>query len=134
YEALEGAQIDHAAVAARGRAAGAALGERPRETVAALADRVLALIAHTADDATLTVAGGKGATLAAYLPTRTFELTVHTLDLLGALGQDAPRELSAPVASCLELVGQIAGRRPDASKVLLALTGRGRLPPGFSVI
>ena len=134
YQALEAARIDHGAVAERGRAAGAALGEHPAAVVRALGDRVLTLVARSPDGATLTVAGGKGATLSAYLPTRTFELTVHTLDLLGALGRNPPGELAAPVAACLELVGQLAGGRPGASTVLLALTGRRPLPAGFSVI
>lgn len=134
FRALEAAQIDHGAVAERGRAAGAALGEHPAEVVRALGDRVLTLVARAPDSATLTVAGGKGATLPAYLPTRTFELTVHTLDLLDALGRDPPGELAAPIAACLGLVGQLAGGRPGAATVLLALTGRRPLPAGFSVI
>ncbi|MDQ1442836.1 MAG: hypothetical protein QOG97_3064, partial [Acidimicrobiaceae bacterium] len=77
--------------------------------------------------------------------TRTFELTVHTLDLVSALGVEAPPVLDAPVAACLELAvaaaaagrGTSSGEAGGASSggaVLLALTGRRGLPPGFSVV
>src|SRR5829696_5147257 len=61
------------AVAARGRDAGAALGDDPAAAVAQLAARVLALV-DTTDGTELvsTIAGGMR--LADYLPTRTFEL------------------------------------------------------------
>ncbi|MDQ1356307.1 MAG: hypothetical protein QOG44_680, partial [Acidimicrobiaceae bacterium] len=76
-------------------------------------------------------------TFMAYLPTRTFELTVHTLDLVCALGVEAPPVLDAPVAACLELAVAAAAAGRGASSggaVLLALTGRRGLPPGFSVV
>jgi uncharacterized protein (TIGR03083 family) len=130
--ALRGPLVQPAAIAQRGREAGAALGDDPLATVQDLAGRVGALVAATADDATLTTALG-GATLLAYLPTRTFELTVHTLDLVGALGLVAPDVLAAPVAACLELA-VAAASPPDGAMLLLAVTGRRPLPPGFSVV
>jgi hypothetical protein len=69
-----------------------------------------------------------------YLPTRTFELTVHTLDLVGALGVAAPPVLDEPVAACLELAAAAAARGASGAAVLLALAGRRGLPPGFSVV
>ena len=73
-----------------------------------------------------------------YLPTRTFELTVHTLDLVAALGGsvEVPAGLAGPIAACLSLAAAVAGARPgpDAGQLLLALTGRRGLPAGFSVI
>ena len=132
--AIGGPLVDPAAVAARGREAGAALGEHPLAAVQALAVRVLSRVDATPDDATLTLGGGRGITLLTYLPTRTLELTVHTLDLASALGLDPPDGLAVPVAACLELVARAAGANPDAPAVLLALTGRRGLPEHFSVL
>jgi hypothetical protein len=134
--ALRGARLQSAAIIQRGRDAGTALGEHPAAAVRDLATRVTALVAATPDDATLTTVLG-GATLLAYLPTRTFELTVHTLDLVGALGLDAPDVLAVPVAACLQLAAAAVASGSDAgagAAVLLALTGRGPLPPGFSIV
>jgi uncharacterized protein (TIGR03083 family) len=141
---LSDPSLDHASVAWRGRAAGEALGSSPAAAVRELAARATALVAATPDEATLTTAFG-GTTFMAYLPTRTFELTVHTLDLVSALGVEAPPVLDAPVAACLELAvaaaaagrGTSSGEAGGASSggaVLLALTGRRGLPPGFSVV
>lgn len=140
-EYLQGARqmtaADPAAIAQRGRDAGAALGADPearRAMVQALAERVVALVAATPDDAPVAMPFG-GALLIAYLPTRTFELTVHTLDLLAALGNRAvPEGLAEPVAACLQLAVAAAGHGSGAAPLLLALTGRRALAPGFSVI
>jgi Mycothiol maleylpyruvate isomerase N-terminal domain len=131
--ALRGSSLDATAVAERGREAGAALGEDPTAAVRTLAARVLALVDATPDDAPLPTAFG-GATLAAYLPTRTFELAVHTLDLVAAVELDPPAGLAAPVAASLALAAGAAGEGNDAGLVLLALTGRRGLPPGFSIV
>ena len=132
--AARGPFVDPAAIARRGREAGAALGDNPLAAVGDLATRVTALVATTPDDATLTIASGRGMTLIAYLPTRTLELTVHTLDLAEAVHLDPPAVLAAPVMASVELVASAAGRGPDASAVLLALAGRRGLPEGFSVV
>src|SRR3954469_25042557 len=76
---------DPDAVAERGRQAGAALGDDPHATVAALVERGLALVDRTPDDALVT-SPVSTSTLLTYLPTRTFELAVHTLDLTAATG------------------------------------------------
>lgn len=131
--AMRSSTMDPSAVADRGREAGAALGEDPATAVRALADRVLELVDATPDDAPLPTAFG-GATLSAYLPTRTFELAVHTLDLVAAVGLDPPARLAAPVAASLALAAGAAGEGDDAGLVLLALTGRRGLPPGFSIV
>ncbi len=75
---------DPAAVAQRGRDAGAALGDDPPCTVEAIAHRVLDRVRSAHEDALLTTPVG-GMRLIDYLPTRTFELTVHTCDLAVAL-------------------------------------------------
>jgi uncharacterized protein (TIGR03083 family) len=131
--AIQGPLVDPAAVAARGREAGHALGDDPLAAVRILATRVLALVAATADDALVGMALG-GATLHTYLPTRTFELTVHTLDLVNAIGTDVPPTLGGPIAACLSLLASVAGARPEGATLLLALTGRRSLPGGFSLV
>ncbi|PON15866.1 hypothetical protein C2W62_21525 [Candidatus Entotheonella serta] len=111
------ALADPAAVAARGREAGQALGDDPATTVRETAERVLAGVGAAADDASLTTPVG-GMRLIDYLPTRVLELTVHTLDIAAAI--------STPVT--------LAASRPDrVAPLLLAATGRQALPPGYSV-
>jgi uncharacterized protein (TIGR03083 family) len=121
-----------AAVAERGREAGRALGEDPVAAVADLEERVQAKVASATDDAFVaTVAGGMR--LIDYLPTRTFELVVHTADLTSALGiAAAPPSVAA--ASALRLAADLALERESAVDVLLALTGRRPLPDGFSIV
>ncbi len=133
-QAVRSAGLDSEAIAARGRAAGVALGEDPRAAIAELATRVLAMVAATPDEAPVRTYAGV-AQLGTYLPTRTFELTVHTLDLATALGQDPPAILQEPIAACLALAVAVAGAGGVSGAVLLqALTGRRALPPGFSII
>ena len=120
------------AVTARGRDAGAALGSDAAAAVAEIARRVLPLVeARDGTELLTTIAGGMR--LADYLPTRTFELTVHTADLATALG--APLDVPAPAASqALRLVADLAASGGVAGRLLLALTGRTGLPVGFSVL
>ena len=71
-------------------------------------------------------------TLAAYLPSRVAELTIHGLDIVRANGS----ELAAPGARCPAEPAVPGGRvvkRGDGELLLLALSGRAELPPGFSV-
>ena len=133
FEATAAGLADPAAVAARGRQAGATLGDDPPDAVRGIADRVLALLDQAEDDAVVATPAGT-MTLAGYLPTRSFELVVHGLDLAAALHVAPPGLLAEPVASCLQLAAALAGRRPDSAQVLLALTGRQVLPAGFSVV
>ncbi|MGY1620412.1 maleylpyruvate isomerase N-terminal domain-containing protein [Geodermatophilus sp. SYSU D00691] len=120
------------AVAERGRDAGAALGEDPAAAVAAIADRVLPLVgARDGGELLTTVAGGMR--LADYLPTRTFELVVHTCDLAVALGE-APVVPPTAAAQALGLVADLAAADGTAGPLLLAATGRTGLPAGFSVL
>ncbi len=74
------------AVAARGREAGMALESDPAAAVAEIAARVLRLL-DTEDGTALVTAIVAGMRLRDYLPTRTFELAVHTADLAAALGE-----------------------------------------------
>jgi uncharacterized protein (TIGR03083 family) len=131
--AARGPLVNSAEVAQRGRDAGLALGDDPVGAVRNLVSRVTALVAASPDDAPVTTRLGC-ASLLAYLPTRTFELTVHGLDLVAALGADRPAVFDAPIIASIELAAATAARGSDAAAVLLALTGRRGLPAGFSVI
>jgi uncharacterized protein (TIGR03083 family) len=119
-------------VAERGRQAGAAMGEDPVGFLAALAARVHTLVEETADDAFVaTIAGGMR--LIDYLPTRTFELVVHTGDLASALdvATDPPVEAAD---SALQLAALLTREKGATVDVLLALTGRRPLPAGFTLV
>jgi uncharacterized protein (TIGR03083 family) len=120
-----------AAVAARGRDAGQALGADPAAAVAEIAERVLLLVdTRGGTELVTTIAGGMR--LADYLPTRTFELVVHTADLATALG--APPEVpAAPAEQALRLVTDLAVADGRAGSLLLVATGRPG-PAGFSVL
>jgi uncharacterized protein (TIGR03083 family) len=126
------ATADHGAIAERGRQAGAALGDDPAGAVRALTERVVARVQRAADtDLVGTSAGGM--TLIAYLPTRVFELAIHTLDLAAALGVAASLP-DATAAVTLDLVAALARRRGRDTELLLAATGRGALPTGYTVL
>ena len=79
------------------------------------------------------VIGGRGIRLFTYLPTRTFELAVHGLDIAGAVGIsfELPDDV---LAEAVMLAGRIAAAAGHGETVLLALTGRTALPPSFSVV
>ena len=119
-------------VAARGRDAGAALGPDPAAAVAEVAARVVPLVdARDGTELVTTIAGGMR--LGDYLPTRTFELAVHTADLARALGVplDVP---GTAAAQALQVVADLAVSAGLAGPLLLAATGRPGLPAGFSVL
>ena len=121
-----------AAVTERGRQAGRGLGADPVGFLLALDTRVQGKVAAAADDAYVETAAG-GMRLIDYLPTRTFELVVHTADLAAALDVvTAPPPAAA--TSALQLAAGLAAERGAAVDVLLALTGRRPLPPGFSLL
>jgi hypothetical protein len=68
-----------------------------------------------------------------YLPTRIFELTIHSLDLAAALGRpDQPPETALAVT--LELASGLAIRQSRAGELLLAITGRQALAAGYSIL
>jgi hypothetical protein len=93
---------------------------------------VVPLIESTGPAGLLTTLAG-GMRLDDYLPTRTFELAVHTGDLATALG--LPLEVPASAATqALRLVSELAVRSGQAGPLLLAATGRTGLPRGYSVL
>jgi Mycothiol maleylpyruvate isomerase N-terminal domain len=124
---------DPAAIAQRGRDAGAALGADPVAAVAGLVTRVVDRVQGLDGSDTLTCPLG-GIRLADYLPTRTFELTVHTLDLAKCLGGSVePPALST--AATWALLGDLMAENAEMPGVVIpALLGRGPLPDSFSVL
>jgi Mycothiol maleylpyruvate isomerase N-terminal domain len=117
----------HAAVADRGRRAGALLIDPVGETEAT-SQRVLALVASTADDDVVETMSGQMMFIE-YLATRAAELGLHTLDLQRATGQT----LALLPATSSMIVGLMAGLA-DPIALLSALTGRGTLPSDYSVL
>jgi uncharacterized protein (TIGR03083 family) len=116
----------------RGRQAGRDLGDDPGATVDELVSRVFDELAD-AGDPLITVIGGAGIRLHTYLPTRTFELAVHGLDIARAVGISLV--LPADVlAEATGLAARIAVLEGHGETVLLALTGRAELPPSFSIV
>nr|WP_090342730.1 maleylpyruvate isomerase N-terminal domain-containing protein [Mycolicibacterium malmesburyense]CRL73316.1 hypothetical protein CPGR_02674 [Mycolicibacterium malmesburyense] len=123
--------MDPADVAERGRQAGRDLGDDPAAAVADLVARALARL-EAVGDPLIRVIGGLGIRLRTYLPTRTFELAVHSLDIARALGVSLT--LPPPVLEeALVLAARIAAEQ-EGERVLVALTGRDGLPPSFSIV
>jgi len=120
------------AVTERGRQAGRDLGSDPAATVDHLVVRALDDL-DAVDDPLIAVIGGLGIRLSAYLPTRTFEMAVHGLDIARATGVDfaVPEEVLVETAVLATRVGVALGQ---GATVLSALTGRTALPTAFSVV
>jgi uncharacterized protein (TIGR03083 family) len=116
----------------RGRQAGRDLGDDPAATVDGLVSRVLGELSE-AGDPLITVIGGAGIRLCMYLPTRTFELAVHALDIARAIGISfaLPADVLADATGLASRIGVAEGH---GETVLLALTGRAELPPAFSIV
>ena len=112
--------------------AGRDLGADPAAAIDHLLARVLDEL-DGVDDPLIEVIGGLGIRLSSYLPTRTFELAVHGIDIARAVGvdRDPPQEVLADAAALAARIGVALGQGPA---VLLGLTGRTDLPPGFSVV
>jgi uncharacterized protein (TIGR03083 family) len=119
------------AVVERGRAAGVALGDQPAQAVADLVEQALERLRDQEDVLVSTPVGGM--LLSQYLPTRTFELAVHSLDIAAAIG--VVLELDPLVlAEAVVTAADTAARLGQGVPVLLALTGRTPLPDAFSVV
>jgi Mycothiol maleylpyruvate isomerase N-terminal domain len=122
-----------AIVAARGHDAGTALGTDPAGAVRQIAARVLRLV-DTADGTELVTTIVGGMRLTDYLPTRTFELAVHTADLAIALGESPDDVPATAAAQALRIVSDLTVADNHAGTLLLAITGRRDLPTNFSVL
>lgn len=121
------------AIHQRGIEAGVWLGQDPVATLReAREEAEMALDLLEGEDAVVETAAG-GMRVSDYLPTRTFELTVHCLDIAEATGLDFAPPAEA-LADTLALAGASAMRLGLGVDLLLALTGRRPLPPGTSVV
>ena len=121
---------DPTQIDARAVQAGLALGERPLDALREQQARAAAAL-DTEDRTIQTIAGGMR--LSDYLPPRIFELGLHSIDLARAIG--VPEALPSDVAnSILTLSVDVARRRGDSQALLCALTGRGALTPGYSIV
>ena len=132
YALLRGYAAGSPDIVERGREAGRVLGADPSAKVTERLHQVLTDL-DGAGDPLIAVIGGLGIRLSNYLPTRVFELTVHSLDIARATGIDfAPPEQALEAATVL--AAHISALTGQAAAVLTALTGRGALPAGFSVV
>lgn len=133
-EPADGPYFRPEAIAARGREAVADLGEDPAAAVAAAAAAAIALIERTDPEATV---GSpiRTMTLRQYVPSRTAELTIHALDIARAVGAADLTPPPAALRESLAFTAALSARRSPESgtAVLLALSGRGTLPDGYSV-
>jgi hypothetical protein len=120
------------AIVERGRQAGRDLGQDPTAKVDDLVDQVMTEL-QTAGDPLIAVIGGLGLRLHTYLPTRTFELAVHGLDIARATGLsfDPPAEVLEEATVLAARIAVLTGR---GDQLLMASTGRTSLPPAFSVV
>ena len=123
------------AVAERGRQAGLDLGADPQAAIAQLEQTAREALAAIASDARVATPYAR-LPLHPYLPTKLFQLVVHTLDICRAADIQAPPP-AGPLARALGIALELAGRNPDRARqatLLHALTGRSGLPDGFSVL
>jgi uncharacterized protein (TIGR03083 family) len=120
-------------VSERGRKAGRDLGPDPVAAIDELLRTVLAELDEVDDDPLIAVFGGMGMRLSSYLPTRTFELAVHMLDIVAATGIPLalPHDVLEEATVLTARVGVALG---SGESVLLSLTGRAELPAGFSIV
>ena len=119
-------------VAEHGRAAGLEIIDDPRMMVRGFAMYVKNKLEELSGDFILGSPFG-GIRLIDYLPTRTVELIIHTMDLAKSVGvvSDPPE---AGMEATIDIIGQMALSRGYASDLILSVTGRGQLPAGFSVL
>ena len=99
------------AIVERGRQAGRDLGADPASAIDHLLARVLDEL-DGVDDPLIEVIGGLGIRLSSYLPTRTFELAVHGIDIARAVGvdRDPPQEVLADAAALAARIGVALGQ------------------------
>jgi hypothetical protein len=126
YAAAVAASTDDA------REAGRWLGDEAADRVSDLAGKATSALAAVRDhDIVATPVGGMA--VCDWIPTRTFELVVHGLDIAAAGGVSFAIAAEAE-AEALVLAARIASATGDGTQVLRALTGRARLPENFSVV
>lgn len=132
FSAIWAGSFDAQAVTERGRQAGRDLGDDPASRFHTLVEEAVRVAEATDPDLVVhTIVGGMR--VAAYLPTRTFELCVHGLDIAAATS--IPLELPPQAIEEASALGAVsAAQRGLGTDLLLAMTGRRGLPTGFSVV
>ncbi len=114
----------------RGVEAGELLGDDPAGAVRLLLDAVTDDLATADPDQVITTYAG-GMRLRDYLPTRSFELVVHCLDIAAAV----PIRWTPPPAALAEAIAiatEVAVRRGEGTVLLRLVTGRE--PGGLSIV
>jgi hypothetical protein len=117
-------------VVRRGVEAGELLGDDPAGAVRLLLDAVIGDLAEADPEQVLTTYAG-GMRLRDYLPTRSFELVVHGLDIATVV----PIRWTPPAAALAEAVAiatEVAVRRGEGTLLLRLVTGRE--PGGLSIV
>jgi hypothetical protein len=114
------------------RETGEGLGDDPAAVIGDLVGQATQALAAAEDDAVVLTAGG-GMRVRDWLPTRTFELVVHGMDVAAAAGVGAGFGADVTAEATL-LAARMAVEIGEGPVVLRALTGRGPLPEKFSVI
>lgn len=140
YERALALVATHAeAITARGREAGRALGADPLQALRTVHEKAIADVAAHPDGAPCATLAGV-MRLADFLPSRIFELVVHTDDLCRALGVAAAPPVGAtaqaPVGArvvALVFAAGLAGESERYAEALRALTGRAA-PERFSIV
>lgn len=132
YITMLGGFTDNDAIAARGVEAGRMIGRNPVGTITTVLGGVTALLDAQPENRIVGI-GPMSMPLHEYLRTRIFELVVHSLDI--AKAADLPLELPAfLIADAASLAARVAVLRGDGRDVLFALTGRGTLREGFTIL
>ena len=121
-----------AASTAIARQTAAALGDDPAHAIRELAGRATQMLATVGDDDLVATPVG-GMRVADWVPTRTFELVVHGMDVAAAA--DLPVEFAPEAITEATLQAtRVATALGDGAAVLRALTGRGALPGKYSIV
>lgn len=120
------------AVADRGRKTVGELGLDLLASIQRVRDRVFRLIDSLPDDFIFGTTTG-AITLTNYLPTRTVELIVHTLDIETATGIDVPPPKEA-MRITLHVLADLAVLSPHAGRLALLATGRDAWQGSFTVL
>lgn len=130
YVASLGAVADGPGIVRRGVEAGEMLGDDPAGAVRLIVESVTEDLQRAdLDQVVPTFAGGMR--LRHYLPTRTFELVVHGLDIASAV----PLRWTPPeraVRAAAVLAAEVAALRGEGSLMLRLVTGRE--PGGISIV
>ncbi|WP_157802779.1 maleylpyruvate isomerase family mycothiol-dependent enzyme [Compostimonas suwonensis] len=132
YTTVYAEYTDHDSVRERGVEAGIWLGDDAIGAIQGAIGRARGIIDQQHEGRIVSI-GGMGIPLEEYLRTRVFELVVHTIDISRATG--IPHTIpDVALQSTLALGVGVASATGHAEEILLALTGRGTLPEGFSVV